>query len=172
MRPPEKWKIPNASSVEPVQHGQKSKCHDRWKLAQERSNSTTSPETTRRGTFRAVANAVVSEEQPANLEYGPLTPPTSEQVIEHTTISGIRFHVEETVHKLELEIAIAQHEEVDNCLPASSEILIERILKRVINSAKFIGRIVEAIIDNYAFLHLRPSTSNRNNKTTTTRKRK
>lgn len=67
-------------------------------------------------------------------------------------IAGIPFHIEEVMTKLVLENVKAQHKGVDSCFSATLESLIERIVKKVVNSPEAIGQIVQAVSDNPGFV--------------------
>lgn len=75
---------------------------------QQGANLTTDLEPEREETLRAVANAIVSEKNPANFEHGSMVPPTSDQIIVRDAIADIPLHAEEAIARLVLK-AITVH---------------------------------------------------------------
>lgn len=73
----------------------------------------------REDTFRVVADAVVSEEQPSTYEKDPVAPPTSDEILAQDAITGIQFHVGKAMTKLVLKTLTAHPKAVDNRLSAA-----------------------------------------------------
>lgn len=105
----------------------------------------------RKDTFRAVGDAVISEEKPATMEQGPAVLPTSDQIFLLRAVTGVLVHVEEAMTKLVLETLTTQHKGVDNHLSAALESLKERIVRKVVRSTQVIAKIEEAVIDSLQF---------------------
>lgn len=70
--------------------------------AQVRATSPTNMEPECEDTFHAVANALISEEQPADLKNRSVAPPARDQLLMRVAITRIPFHLEEAMIKLGL----------------------------------------------------------------------
>lgn len=127
---------------------------DSWQAARDeyrahqRENSPTNLEPEREDTFHAVADAVSSNKRQPNYEHGPGVLPTSQQSLVCNAKADILFHVREAMAKLLLKTVTAQHKEVNNRLSATVELLIGRMIKKLLSSPVTICHIAEAIIDN------------------------
>lgn len=67
----------------------------------------------------AVADGVISEEEPVTFEQGPIEPQTSIQILVRDTLASLPFHSEEAINKLVLEGDTVQHKGANNRLSSA-----------------------------------------------------
>lgn len=116
------------------------------------SSSPIEDEPERNKSLRVIADQVVSEEQPANIDTVPIAPLTSQQLLVHDTVTGLPVHVKEAVNKFVLERLTAKPEGVDDLLSVVLETSVIRTIYMVVNSPEFIRRFLGGIIDNLGFI--------------------
>lgn len=75
----------------------------------------------------------------------------SDQILVHDAITGIQFHVEQTMTELVLKTTTANHEEADNRSSTASESLIVAIVWKVASSPQTTIRITEDVFYNPGF---------------------
>lgn len=104
--------------------------------------------------YTTVFDAILSKKQAASVARDEVKPATSEQIDLRDATTGIWYHVEEALSKLVLEALTARHKGVDNRLSAVLKSLMERIVKKIVNSPETVSQIEEAVIDNPGFFAL------------------
>lgn len=69
-------------------------------------------------------------------------------------MADIPVHVEETINRFLLETLTTRRKGVDNHLSVALEMLAVRTIHKIVNSPRFISRLLDTIIDSPGFIAL------------------